>query len=112
MTTQSLHARLTLLFESLKQIQQLIIRLAKLPANSDAGLSNLDDGDARIELSSEIHQGLKELDEEFELLRQESEDLINSYSWSPAGRNRDSGPGRAKTDLATKISRLGEDLRM
>lgn len=112
MTAQRLHARLNPLSDSLKQVQQLINRLAKLPAKPSVGLSSLDDGDARAELSSEIHQGLKELEEELELLRQETEDQTNSSSWPSAGRRRDTDTEKVKTDLVAKVTHLGEDLKM
>ena len=111
MNAQALHARLTPLFESLKQTQHLITRLSKLPAQPGANLANLDEGDARVELSAEIHQSLKEQEEDFELLRQEVEDQTNTSSWSVSARRRSSGKDREKTDLATQITRLGEDLK-
>jgi len=112
MKAQALHARLIPLFESLKQNQQLITRLSKLPAQPGSSPSNPGEGDARVELSAEIHQGLKEQEEDFELLRQEVEDQTNTSSWSASARRRDSGRDREKTDLATQVTRLGEDLKM
>lgn len=112
MTTQALNARLTPLFESLKQTQQLITRLSKFPAQLGASPSNPDEDDARVELSAEIHQTLKEQEEDFELLRQEVEDQTNISSWSSSARRRDAGKGSQRTDLAAQITRLGEDLKM
>ena len=111
MNAHASEARLTTLFESLKQIQQLITRLSKLPAQPGSSPANPDEGDARIELSAEIHQRLKEQEEEFELIRQEIEDQTTTSSWSSAGRPRNSGRERADTDLAAQITRLGEDLK-
>ena len=112
MTSQALNARLTPLFESLRQTQQLITRLSKFPAQPGASPSNPDEGDARVELSAEIHQSLKEQEEDFELLRQEVEDQTNTSSWSSSARRRDGGKDGQRTDLAAQIARLGEDLRM
>lgn len=112
MTTQALNARLTSLFESLKQTQQLITRLSKFPAQPGTSPSNSDEGDARVELSAEIHQSLKEQEEDFELIRQEVEDQTNTSSWSSSSRRRDSGKDSQKTDLVAQFTRLGEDLKM
>ena len=112
MTTQALNARLTSLFESLKQTQQLITRLSKFPAQPGASPPNPDEGDARVELSAEIHQSLKEQEEDFEILRQEVEDQTNTSSWSSSARRRDSGKDNQRIDLAAQVTRLGEDLKM
>lgn len=112
MSTQALNARLTTLFESLKQTQQLITRLSKFPAQPGSTSSKVDEGDARVELGAEIHQSLKEQEEEFELLRQEVEDQTNTSSWSSSARRRDSAKDSQRTDLAAQITRLGEDLKM
>ncbi len=112
MNAQALNARLTPLFESLKQTQQLISRLSKLPTQLGSSPSDPEDGDARVELSAEIHQSLKEQEEDFELLRQEVEDQTNSSDWSSSARRRGSGRDKEKTDLASQITRLGEDLKM
>ena len=112
MSTPTLHARLTPLFESLKHTQQLISRLSKFPAKPGSGSSNLDEGDARVELGAEIHQSLKEQEEDFELLRQEVEDQTNTSSWSSSARRRDIARDSQRTELASQITRLGEDLKM
>ena len=104
-------ARLTAVFESLKQIQQLITRLSKLPASPSSNSANSDEWDARIELGAEIHQRLKEQEEDFGLIRQDIEDQITTSTWSSAGRPRNSGRERADADLAAQITRLGEDLK-
>lgn len=112
MTTQALLARLTPIFESLKQTQQLITRLSKFPAQPGASSLKPDEGDARAELSAEIHQSLKEQEEGIELLRQEVEDQTNTISWSSSARRRDGGKDNQRTDLAAQVTRLGEDLKM
>ena len=112
MTTQTLNARLAPLFESLKQTQQLITRLSRYPAQPGTSPSNPDEGDPRVELGAEIHQSLKEQEEDFDLLRQEVEDQINTSVWSSSARRRNSAKDSARTDLATRVTRLGEDLKM
>ena len=104
-------ARLTAVFESLKQIQQLITRLSKVPAQPGLSPANPDEWDARIELGAEIHQRLKEQEEDFGIIRQEIEDQTTASTWSSAGRLRNSGRERADADLAAQITRLGEDLK-
>ena len=103
--------RLTAAFESLKQIQQLITRLSKLPIQPNSNLANSDEWDARIELGAEIHQRLKEEEEDFELIRQEIEDQTTTSTWSSAGRPRNSVRERADADLAAQVTRLREDLK-
>ncbi|KAM0799340.1 hypothetical protein BDR22DRAFT_822640 [Usnea florida] len=111
MTAQALNARLTPLFDSLKHTQQLINRLSKFPAHPGASPSNPDEGDALVELSAEIHQSLKEQEEEFEILRQEVEDQTNTSGWLSSTRRSDSAKDSQRTDLAAQITRLGEDLK-
>ncbi|CAD6588142.1 MAG: hypothetical protein ASARMPREDX12_003178 [Alectoria sarmentosa] len=111
MTAQALDARLKSLFGTLKHTQQLITRLSKFPAQPGASPSNLDEGDARVELSAEIHQSLKEQEEDFDLLRQEVEDQTNISSWSSSVRRRDGGKDSRRIDLAALTTRLGEDLK-
>ena len=110
--TQAFNARLTPLFDALKQIQQLISRLSKLSIQPGSTLSSPDEGQARIELSTEIHQSLKEQEEDFELLRQEAEDYTNSSVLGSSARRRDSGRSSEKTDVIAQITRLGDDLKM
>lgn len=111
MNTQKLKARLTPLFEAHKQTLHLIYRLSKLPIQPGSSPLNPEAADARVELSAEIHQSLKEQEEEFELLRQEFEDQADRGSWAPATRRRDSVVDKERAGLAAQITRLGEDLR-
>ena len=103
--------RLTAVFESLKQTQQLITRLSKLPAQPGLSPTDPDEWDARVELSAEIHQRLKEQEEDFGLIRQEIEDQTTTSTWSSAGKPRNSGGERADADLAAQVTRLEEDLK-
>ena len=110
MTTQSLSSRLYTLLQAHKQTTQLITRLSKLPVQPGSSASDPSEGDARLELSEEIHQSLKEQEEELELLRQEVEDLTNTTNWA-SGRRRDSEKDREKNSLAAQVARFGEDLK-
>ena len=112
MNTQALNIRLQSLFDAHKQTVQLISRLSKLPASPGSSPLNPDAADARQELSAEIHQSLKEQDEDLELLRQEIEDQTNTVSWTSAARRRDSERERDRSGLAQQVARLGEDLKM
>ena len=112
MNTQALTLRLQLLSDAHKQTVQLISRLSKLPAHLGSSSSNPDAADARQELSAEIHQGLKEQDEDLELLRQEIEDQTNTVSWTSAARRRESERERDQSGLAAQVARLGDDLKM
>ena len=107
MDTASLRARLQSLQESLKLIQQLITRLSKLSSDNED-----DEENTRTDLADEIHQNLKEQEDDFELIQQDAEDLTNSYNWS---RRRDSDKSVArekeKAELASLVTRVGEDLR-
>ena len=111
MTSPSLSARLTSLYDVHRQTLHLISRLSKLPIQP--GSSSLDpaDADARVELSAEIHQNLKDQEEELELLRQEVEDLTNTSSWG-GSRRKDSDKDRECESLAAQVARLGEDLKL
>ena len=108
MISQDFNAQLRPLFEAHKQTQQLITRLAKLPIQSGSGALT---SDARVELGAEIHQSLKEQEECFELLRQEVEDPTIHVGWVPVARRKPSDKERDRTDLATQVTRLGENLK-
>lgn len=109
MTTQALNARLTVLFDAHKQTLHLINRLAKLPSQPGTESLNPESTEARLELGADIHQSLKEQEEDFELLRQEIEDQT-SASLTTAARRKDSERERETTDLLARVSRLGENL--
>ena len=96
-TTQALTTRLTALSESNKAVGQLTQRLAKV------------EGDVRLELSAEIHETLKGIEEELELLRQEVEDVVGTGGGT--GRRRDSRAEGERSRLAVLLARLTEDLR-
>ena len=106
---QSISARLTTVSENNKSTLRLIDRLGKI--NFQAGSVPLD-GDAsdiRVELSSEIHDTLKQQEQEFQLLKQEVEDTTAGAH--TGAKRRESERDREKTRLNIQVARLGEDLK-
>ncbi len=97
-TTASLNARLSALTDARKTTQTLITRLSRLPGHPGS-----DNSEIRAELSSEIHQLLKEQEEELDLVRQDVEDFV-------VGRDREKEAERARLDIS--VQRLGEDLKL
>lgn len=109
-TTQTLTTRLTALADANKNVGQLIQRLAKLDFQPGSQPLNTDEGDVRLELSAEIHESLKGIEEELELLRQEAEDILQSGI--SAGRRKESAKESERSRLAVLLARLTEDLRL
>ncbi|KAL8975496.1 MAG: hypothetical protein Q9197_000286 [Variospora fuerteventurae] len=112
MSIPNLTGRLQTIYDAHKQTLHLIHRLSKLQATPGSSFLDPEAGDARLELSAEIHQSLKEQEEEFELLRQEVEDQTNTASWTSSARRRDSERERERTGLAAQVARLGEDQKL
>lgn len=108
-TSQALTTRLTALSESNKAIGQLTQRLAKLDFQPGSQPVDTEEGDVRLELSAEIHESLKGIEEELELLKQEVEDVVGTGS--TVGRRRDSKAESDRSRLAILLARLTEDLR-
>lgn len=109
-TTQTLTTRLTALTESNKSIGQLIQRLAKLDFQPGSQPLDGEEGDVRVELSAEIHETLRSIEEELELLRLEVEDVLQQGS-RILGKRRDSTKESARSRLAVLLARLTEDLK-
>jgi protein transport protein SEC20 len=114
MASQSVSARLQALADTYKNTLTLIQRLQKLPSTPPT-FSN-PESDPRLELSSEIHQSLKEQEDDLETLRQEVEDAAATHAGGYIGggslRRRDSERVRERERLAALVSKLGEDLKM
>lgn len=114
MSSLSLSARLQALADTYKNTLTLIQKLQKLPFTP--GTFSSSDSDPRLELSSEIHQSLKEQEDELETLRQEVEDATNAYSGGYVGggslRRRDSEQVHERERVAAMVAKLGEDLKM
>ncbi|KAI4263457.1 MAG: hypothetical protein L6R42_001400 [Xanthoria sp. 1 TBL-2021] len=109
MSLQHVNARLQPLNDAHRQTIQLIHRLSK--HSVPLGSSPLNP-DVRLELSTEIHQNLKEQEEELELLRQEVEDQAISTGWTSSARRRNSGKEREHTETIAQVARLAEDLKL
>ncbi|KAL8842408.1 MAG: hypothetical protein Q9170_000536 [Blastenia crenularia] len=112
MSVQSLRARLQPLQDAYNQTIHLIHRLSKLSAVPGSSSLDPEAADTRLELSTEIHQSLKEQEEELELLRQEVEDQTNTAGWASGARRRNSEKQSERTDLAAQVARLGEDQKL
>ncbi|ORY08201.1 Sec20-domain-containing protein [Clohesyomyces aquaticus] len=108
-TTSSLTNRLNALSESNKHVLQLIQRLSKLDFQPGSVPLNSEDGDVRLELSAEIHESLKQLEEDLELIRQEVEDIVQGIGG--IARRRESAKENERNRLAVLLARLTEDLK-
>lgn len=110
MSTQSLLSRLDALSEANKSTLQLIQRLSKLTFQPGSTALNGDGDDVRVELSSEIHESLRQQEQEFELLKQEAEDFTSVEPFGGRHR-RDSERDRERSRISVQVARLGEDLK-
>lgn len=114
MASQSLSARLQALADTYKNTLTLIQRLQKLP--STPGTFSNADSDPRLELSSEIHQSLKEQEDELETLRQEvdgaSTHFLGGYVGGGSVRRRNSEQVHEMERIAAMVAKLSEDLKM
>ena len=112
MTTQELNSRLKSLSEALREASSLITKLSKLSAPSNSSSPHPGEAESRVELSAEVHQSLKEQEEDYDLLKQEVEDLDSGGSWASGARRRESEKDRERITLLTQLERLGEDLKL
>jgi protein transport protein SEC20 len=62
-----------------------------------------------LELSAEIHESLKGIEEDLELLRQEVEDVVGGANGG--ARRKDSKSESERSRLAVLLARLTEDLK-
>jgi protein transport protein SEC20 len=75
MSFQSLSERLTALQESNAQLKELIERLATIKFQPGSIPLENEEGNVMTELTSDIHQTLKDQDEDLELLQEDVHDL-------------------------------------
>ena len=105
MSTAALQARLKELSVSLGKIQPLVDRLRNFTASVGQG------DEARVELGAEIHAGLKDAEEELELLRVEVETLETG---SDARRKTSVASGEKEAErerVVAMAGRLAQDLK-
>ncbi|KAH9809193.1 Sec20 [Teratosphaeria destructans] len=106
-TLHQLSHHLAQLHDSLKATNALITRLAKLTFQPGSEPDN-SGTTVRLELSQDIHDTLKQLEEELELLKQEVEDA--TVAAAPQKR-RESEKQREGARLSAQVLRLEEDLK-
>ncbi|GIZ43535.1 hypothetical protein CKM354_000675900 [Cercospora kikuchii] len=105
MDAAQLSTQLHALSDSIKATNSLINKLAKL--QFQPGSEPLEgESVVRIELAQDIHDSLKQLEEELEFLHQEAEDY---KAQSSQRKRRDSRAGE-EARLAAKVARIGEEL--
>lgn len=116
-STQHLTASLASVTESLKSTNSLITRLARL--TFPPGAEPLDDegNSVRVELAQDIQEGLKQLEEDLELLRGDIEDsTVHPKTPTTARLKRGSlalnskDQERERLNFHFQATRLGEDL--
>ncbi|KAM3420228.1 hypothetical protein BST61_g3517 [Cercospora zeina] len=105
MNAAQLSTQLHALSDSIKATNSLINKLAKL--QFQPGSEPLEgESVVRIELAQDIHDSLKQFEEELEFLQQEAEDY---KAQSSQRKRRDSRTGE-EARLAAKVARVGEEL--
>ncbi|KAI7160863.1 hypothetical protein D0869_00986 [Hortaea werneckii] len=108
-STLQLAHQLTALTDALKTTNALITRLARL--SFQPGSEPLDtENSVRVELAQDIHDSLKQLEEDLELLQQEVDDDGHSATASKA-RRETTDRERERGRITANVTRLGEDLR-
>ncbi|RMY16542.1 hypothetical protein D0868_00249 [Hortaea werneckii] len=108
-STVQLAHQLTALTDALKTTNALITRLARL--SFQPGSEPLDtENSVRVELAQDIHDSLKQLEEDLELLQQEVDDDGHSATASKA-RRETTDRERERGRITASVTRLGEDLR-
>ena len=105
--TAQLAQQLAQLSDSLKTTNNLISQLSKLSFQPGSEPLETDQGTVRVELSQDIHDSLKQLEEDLELLKQEAEDL----NAGAGTRRKDSDKDREKARISAQVARLVEDLK-
>ncbi|KAK4944937.1 hypothetical protein LTR28_008143, partial [Elasticomyces elasticus] len=81
----SLSARITAQSESLRGTTHLITRLFRLQFRHSGTPPEEDPNDVRVELSQDIHENLKSIEEDVELLKLEVEDLCSTGTAASGG---------------------------
>lgn len=104
MSFQLVSERLSVLQESNEQLKSLIQRLATIKFRPGSIPIDNEDDNVMGELTSEIHQMIKDQDEDFELLKEEALDLDTGRPFSDLEQQKESLNGainRAIKELKT-----------
>lgn len=115
-STAHLSASLADLADSLKQTNNLITRLSKLTFPPGAESLDNEEDSVRIELAQDIHESLKQLEEDLELLRGDIEDSTPTTKAAPTGRLRSnsvrlsSSKNQEHDRILASAARLSEDV--
>jgi protein transport protein SEC20 len=104
MSFESISERLAALQESNQQLKTLIERLATIKFQPGSVPLDNEEDNAMAELTSEIHQTIKDQDEDFELLQEEIFDLDTGRPKSELEQQRD--------NLAQLTKRSIKELRL
>ena len=112
MSGSEIHARLKTLFEANRATSQLILKLGKLGPPAESGGGTDEESESRVELGAEILQNLRSLEEDFEIVKQEAEDITSNSNWGSSARRKDSDRDRDRVTIVTQVERLGEDLKL
>ena len=96
MSFQTISERLAALQESNEQLKELIERLATIKFQPGSIPLDNDEGNVMTELTSEIHQTLRDQDEDLELLQEDVNDLDTGRQGSELEVQKD------RLDLAVK----------
>ncbi|KAF2764760.1 hypothetical protein EJ03DRAFT_331543 [Teratosphaeria nubilosa] len=104
---QQLSHNLAQLHDSLKATNALITRLAKLAFQPGAEPDHAENT-VRLELAQDIHDSLKQLEEELELLKPDVEDAT---AGAAPQKRRESEKQREGARLSAQVLRLEEDLK-
>ena len=112
MSIHSVQTRLKSISQANRVVSQLIGRLDRLASTSDP--ANADQNDqARTDLVAEIQASLKELELDFELARQDAEDLLSGTTpRSATFVARDTERDREREAIATQVERVDYDLKL
>ena len=105
MSAVDLATQLTTLSESLQTTNTLINRLAKLTFQPGTEPLN-DERNVRVELAQDIHDSLKQLEEEIEYLQQEAEDIKADGEFKRGRGTR----GDEEARLSAKVARVAEEI--
>ncbi|KAI9728006.1 MAG: hypothetical protein M1828_005411 [Chrysothrix sp. TS-e1954] len=109
MSLASISERLEALQETTQSLSQLIQRLTRLQPTSDDHLAN---EEARQDLTGDIHDSLKQAEEDLEVVNQDVSDLAGITSHKKASAHRRASERDKDTaEASATCLRLGEELK-